>query len=287
MPRTGSTSLYHYLRRHPGIALPFRKETHFFSFCYDRGRDWYTDLFERTAAASTGFDVGPDYFYDARSVSRIQESVPEGRVVLCLRDPVAWSLSLYGHLARSDRRIPPYERFIERYTLRVGGTELSLELCAGLISERVEVFRQTFGERLLVYDYAYFESEPLAVLQAIEGFAGLPVYFSESSFSKVRLNVSRRRAGMLARFVLGNERFVLALRRALPDRWLGRAREWYYLAEARFAGRRQVVRHTSRDLRTAQEAFGAERRFVESLFAAGPIVLGTGEPFANSDSITR
>jgi hypothetical protein len=45
--KSGTTSLYHYLRHHPQIFMPDTKEVNFFNPLrhWDRGVDWYTQQF--------------------------------------------------------------------------------------------------------------------------------------------------------------------------------------------------------------------------------------------------
>jgi hypothetical protein len=39
--KSGTTSLFNYLVRHPDVLPSLRKEVHYFDFNYDRGLKWY------------------------------------------------------------------------------------------------------------------------------------------------------------------------------------------------------------------------------------------------------
>ncbi len=110
--KSGTTSLFEYLRRHPEICLPLDKEAPFFSHDTILGRGW-DNYIQRTFAnadpqckwgtitphymAGSVYDsatLGSDGSYDERTVpSRIRERLPNVRLVALLRDPVERALS--------------------------------------------------------------------------------------------------------------------------------------------------------------------------------------------------
>jgi hypothetical protein len=128
--KSGTTSLFQYLRHHPEIALPAGKELPYFSHeaMYTRGWDAYIqavirDGFEGAADATRMWGtVTPQYMmggveglggkrpeppYDARTVpARIRERLPDVRLIAILRDPVARAVSHHRMLVSrgQDRR---------------------------------------------------------------------------------------------------------------------------------------------------------------------------------------
>ncbi len=105
--KCGTTSLHHYLGEHPKIQVARRKELSFF---VDeplprgeghRGVEWYRSWFspdfavrgEATPAyTSARFGVTPE---------RIRSVVPDVKLIVCVRDPVARAVSHYPQ-ARED-----------------------------------------------------------------------------------------------------------------------------------------------------------------------------------------
>ena len=94
--KAGTTALDHFLRAHPTLCLPKRKEVHFFD---DDRLDWrrpdyrrYHDFFTPQAGQMCG-EATPIYSYWAPSLSRIRVYNPQMKIIVCLRDPVAraWS----------------------------------------------------------------------------------------------------------------------------------------------------------------------------------------------------
>jgi hypothetical protein len=116
--RSGTTSLFEYMRTHPGLCIPSAKEMPYFS--HERHRESWEDYMRKAFAfADPGCRWGtvtPQYMVgglqwpdpdaggdwgDPRAVpARIRERLPEARLIAILRDPVqrarshhAWALS--------------------------------------------------------------------------------------------------------------------------------------------------------------------------------------------------
>ncbi|MDY6952652.1 MAG: sulfotransferase [Thermodesulfobacteriota bacterium] len=103
--RSGTTSLYRQLRRHPDIFMPGIKEPTFFSENgegkWARGLEWYENLFkgwygERAVGeASTSYTKAPVY---EDAPEKIHEVIPDVRLVYILRDPISQIVSHYRHM---------------------------------------------------------------------------------------------------------------------------------------------------------------------------------------------
>ncbi|MER9732843.1 hypothetical protein [Mesorhizobium sp. M0217] len=95
--KSGTTSLFGYLRQHPQLATPSVKEMHFFD---DETQNWtepdYRKLgsfFSDDAGRGIGFDVTPIYLFWPPSLERIKRYNPAMKLVFIFRDPIerAWS----------------------------------------------------------------------------------------------------------------------------------------------------------------------------------------------------
>ena len=107
-PKCGTTSLYQYLRQHPQVFMPDRKEPHFFT---DAGH--LPSSYRRMAAheylalfvgATEGQKVGEasvTYLYSTGAAARIREFTPAARIVVPLRDPVERAYSEYWNSRRA------------------------------------------------------------------------------------------------------------------------------------------------------------------------------------------
>lgn len=92
--KAGTTALHHFLRCHPDIFMPARKELHFFN--QDKATDWsapdYAAYHQHFADAS-GYplrgEATPAYCFMPKAAARIHAYNPAARLILMLRDPVS------------------------------------------------------------------------------------------------------------------------------------------------------------------------------------------------------
>jgi hypothetical protein len=97
--KCGTTSLYHYLRAHPEIAMPAMKELKFFvrEHNWERGLDWYQSWFADASAPARG-EVSPQYtnYPRMRGVpERMHSVIPDAKLIYLVRDPVERLVSYY------------------------------------------------------------------------------------------------------------------------------------------------------------------------------------------------
>lgn len=95
--RSGTTSLYHYLRAHPQVRPATGKELQYFTLYYGRGERWYRGHFPRLAPGQVTFEASPYYLFHPSAPQRVAETLPEARFVVLLRDPVERAYSHYRH----------------------------------------------------------------------------------------------------------------------------------------------------------------------------------------------
>ena len=128
--KSGTTSLYHYLSKHPDVFLsPVRKEGRFYSGVGDGSVHWpayyhfdtarteddYRALFESHQGQSRIGDVSPDYFaYAHRAAPEIlQREGPDTRIIVILRDPVSRAWSHYLQNVRRDAEFYSFAKTLD------------------------------------------------------------------------------------------------------------------------------------------------------------------------------
>lgn len=142
--KCGTTALHHYLRAHPGLFVPQRKEPNYFAFAgaeppFDhpaaatsiRDRTTYEGLFAPAPSGAISGEVSPAYLAVPAACERIRTAVPDVRLVAVLRDPVERAYSDYlmyrrdgleraanfrealDQQARRDRATDPTSRYID------------------------------------------------------------------------------------------------------------------------------------------------------------------------------
>jgi Sulfotransferase domain len=108
--KSGTTTLYQYLCRHPQVYMSTPKEPQFFAIdeFYARGMDWYTSLFndakpeQLCGEASGKYANFPQY---PEATSRIAKAVPNVKLIYIMRHPVDRAYSHYVQLIKWQQMV--------------------------------------------------------------------------------------------------------------------------------------------------------------------------------------
>jgi hypothetical protein len=102
-PKCGTTALSEYLRSHPNVLMAYPKEPHYFAEDFGGYRaveDWeaYRGLFRRRARRHlVAGEASVWYLYSEVALRNIGGRLPDARIVVLLRDPIAMVRSLHTH----------------------------------------------------------------------------------------------------------------------------------------------------------------------------------------------
>ncbi|WP_130011469.1 sulfotransferase family protein [Serinicoccus sediminis] len=134
--RGGTTSLFNYLVRHPGILAMYpqvrgKKSTDY--YFADRGHSsaWYrshfhTETYRRLLRARLGyrpqsFEASPYYVWDPRIPAKVAAAAPETRAILLVRDPVLRAWSHYQERVQNGVEPLSFEEALAAEDDRLGG----------------------------------------------------------------------------------------------------------------------------------------------------------------------
>jgi hypothetical protein len=236
-PKSGTTSLYHYLARHPGVAPAFRKEVRYFNKEFDRGTRWYRAHFptmpHRVAVRAftrQRFIAGestPLYLFDPHVAERVRALLPDVKLIVLLRDPVERAYSGYQMEVRNGRELFPFGQAIEREAERLareserpmrpqssnGGKPewKSGYLARGMYADRLDAWFQLFPrEQFLIASAEDFFSDTTRVYSQVLDFLGLqpwePEGFKRYNSAKYSDMDPAARAWLVDYFAPHNER---------------------------------------------------------------------------------
>jgi hypothetical protein len=95
--KAGSTWIWEILREHPDVFVTPAKDLMFFySQQYrERGFNWYLNNFEGEEDKIARGEVDHDLFMHDECAQRIQNHLPEIKLIACLREPISRTLSSY------------------------------------------------------------------------------------------------------------------------------------------------------------------------------------------------
>jgi len=103
-PKTGSTSLFETLKKHPEICLPLKKETWYFSRRYNKGGNWYNERFwhcRKYKSKKTHIgEVNTEAMLKDKYLERVKSTLPDVKIIVLLRDPLKRTISHYYHSVR-------------------------------------------------------------------------------------------------------------------------------------------------------------------------------------------
>lgn len=174
-PKCGTTSLYTYLKEHPDIFMPERKEPHHFgsdlrrrrfgTYWHMENEDDYLTLFEEAHGQKRVGEASTLYLASKKAAEEIYRFNPEPKIIIMLRSPVDVMYSLYYELRhRGHERMPTFEKALameeerEHHQLDTEGgffVETLLYRNRVQFSQQVERYFNVFGRepvRVIIFD---------------------------------------------------------------------------------------------------------------------------------------
>ncbi|MEQ1438032.1 sulfotransferase [Fontimonas sp. SYSU GA230001] len=210
--RCGTTSLFTYLAAHPDIDPALIKEPAFFfslriaqrPSAYPAGHEaWaYRSMFRRRNARVL-LEATSNYFNDPGCAARIARALPNARIVVLMREPVARLVSWYRFLRLQNQLDPGlgFEAWIRRQlaeTRPVDERPYTLQAVAHCrYAPYLEDYLRVFGrDRVLPLWFDDFKSDPRGTLRRVCGFAGIDPRFHDGyAFPVQNESMKLRRVG--------------------------------------------------------------------------------------------
>jgi len=195
-PKAGTTSLYNYLKGHPDIFLPHRKELLFFDSSFHKGLPWYEKYFKHYRGEKAVGDISPTYMGNPFVPKRMRRTIPEARMIFILRDPVERAWSHYWDLVGWGTKASFKEtlRAPGMYKRGHGYIEFDI-LDFGLYSRHIKRFLDYFpAEQCGYFLYDDLRDRPQDFLKGILRFIGVSereLPQTERKYHTCRANRSR------------------------------------------------------------------------------------------------
>lgn len=180
--KSGTSSLYHYLDEHPQISLSIKKELHFWSLHYDKGRDWYLSHFlgiPNHELWVTG-EASPTYLDSPETPERMYREFPNMKLIILLRNPVSRAISHYYHWVRLKKEFRPLDiAFAEQLAdipawddvIAIRNHYIARGCYVKFLKKWLHFFPR---EHLLVIPSEQFQDHPSDIVQMIHSFLKVP-----------------------------------------------------------------------------------------------------------------
>ncbi len=116
-PKSGTTALYHFLKQHPTIYVPEKKELHHFERDFHETRNRllknkmilrrlnkfhnykeedYLKHFENAKRQKILVDITPNYLYSKKAAKAIHKFNPKAKILAIFREPISFVYSLHS-----------------------------------------------------------------------------------------------------------------------------------------------------------------------------------------------
>lgn len=232
--KSGTTSLYRYLEQHPDVYMSSIKEPHWFSrVSPNPGRGihpvtseaGYLRLFKEWRGERAVGEASPSYLWDAAAPGRIEQSAPNARIIIVLREPISRAFSHYlmdVHAGRQD--LPFYEALEEDYARTAKGWGISnLYVDLGLYCGQVSNYIETFGREnvlVLVFEEAFADLDSTSeTVERVLSFLEVDPAVVDDIGYRRQYNPLVAPRSRLSRFLLGRRGLQRLGRRLMPGEW--------------------------------------------------------------------
>jgi hypothetical protein len=235
-PKSGTTSLYFYLKQHPDVFLPVRKELHYFSYALVRenlhgpgDRDvlnWLCsnkqDYCSHYAAVKTEKMVGeisPSYLYYSQVSERIRSELGDIKIIAMLRNPVEKAFSQYMHLVREGREsLSFYDALmIEEQRRARGWNDMWRYAESSLYAQRLKKYIDVFGiSNVKVILSEEFFTNQSEVMKDLIGFFGISENVHIDT-SRIYNKTGYPKSELLAHFLTRPNLVRILARKVVPE----------------------------------------------------------------------
>lgn len=192
--KSGTTSLYHYLSKHPEIFFPDVKEPHYYALngmdeliggngdakrykdTFVTSKKDYLELYRDAASFKYRGDGSAMYLYFKECASRIKKESEDARIIISIRNPLERAYSSYKHLVRDGREDLTFENALSVESQRIDNKYLPIwyYVQAGMYHDQIEKFYSVFGkDKVKVVLYEELKSDSQSVVSELFEFLNL------------------------------------------------------------------------------------------------------------------
>lgn len=248
-PKSGTTSLYSYLRSHPQIFMSPVKEPRYFAFPdrrprfrgaggarFNRNVTWRLDAYRRLFAdrgdARAAGEASATYLWASAAPGAIRRLIPDARLIAILRNPVDRAYSHYCHNRRLGREpLFDFRAALDAEPERIaGGWNPNVHYRArGRYGEQVARYLELFPrERLLVLLQEDLSARPAETLAGLCRFLDVDDTFAFDTRKRHNVTEGLPRRVWLNRLFATQTPAKRLARRIVPEQARSALFERYY-----------------------------------------------------------
>ena len=230
-PKCGTTSLNDYLRQHPGIFSPQRKELHYFGSDLQFAktvrptREEYLTHFSPAQPGQVAGEASVWYLFSELAANEIHDFCPTAKIIIMLRNPADMMYSLHSqYLFESNEDLADFAAALAAEEDRSLGRRLppGSNYREGLLYRRVARFAEQVSryldvfprEQVHIIDFDDFSNDTPRVFADVLDFLGV-----DSSFRcefEIRNPNKQIKSSSLHNFLNNPGTFAILLGRLIP-----------------------------------------------------------------------
>lgn len=201
--KSGTTTLYRYLTRHPSIFMSTPKEPSYFAFDerYERGEDWYLSLFadakegQLCGEASTNYTNWPRY---AHAAERMHALLPDTKFIYLMRHPVKRAYSHYIQLINNIRTDNPDFGYTDTFEQHIEKDDSVIQ-SSNYILQIKQYLKYYPSDRFLFLFFEEFIRDPKTALVRVTRFLGVNTDVGLVVDSALKENLNKDKEAWLIR----------------------------------------------------------------------------------------
>lgn len=235
--KSGTTSVYNYMKQHPEIFMCPIKEPRFFAYTGKINNDLqvphknsyfptktfeeYTSLFKQATNEPIIGEASPIYLTSTVAAERIRKLLPEVKLLAILRNPVDRAFSHYTMLVRGGIESWEAETGFKKDTFKKD----SLIVRGGLYYENLMRYFALFSEKQIkICIFEDLKRNTLSVIQDIYAYLGVDPSFKPDVSERYNVGgfPKNQRLGIILLWInkLWNNRSIIYMRDFVPKRFI-------------------------------------------------------------------
>jgi hypothetical protein len=110
--KAGTSWIFEILREHPDVFVPVAKDIMFFNRYYAKGLAWYSRFFAERTDEKVGGELSHDYYLSEETARRIHDTLPDAKLICCLRETVDKLISAYVYNISTGHATMSFEDYV-------------------------------------------------------------------------------------------------------------------------------------------------------------------------------
>ena len=188
-PKSGSSTLFEYIKQHPDICMSKVKEPFFFDFNYYKGTRYYESIFDHYQGEKIIGEATVWYMSWQSVPERMYELLPNAKLLFVLRNPTERAFSNYLMDLRSGRYVPQQTfGYVIKNEKKIKGLDRRI-VSGGLYYTHLARFEQYFPrDQMLIILYDDLKQNMQETCRRIYEFLDVDISFRSSIKKKYMTN---------------------------------------------------------------------------------------------------